>query len=184
MIKIFKFGGASVKDAEGIRNLALVIETTREKKLLVVVSAMGKMTNSLEGVVSNYFSNREDLDTSVSEIYNFHHKIISEVFNNVSHPVFGQIQKLFKDLSYFLKTSKSKNHAFIYDQVVGFGELASTTIISAYLSEIKIENKFLDVRTCIKTDDNYRDANVDWELTQKNILSFVNPNEITITKVF
>ena len=140
MIKIFKFGGASVKDAVGIRNLASVIELTGEKKLLVVVSAMGKMTNSLEVVVSNYFSNREELDASVSEIYNFHHKIISEVFKNTSHPVFSKIQKLFTDLNYFLKHSKSKNHSFVYDQVVGYGELASTTIISAYLSEIKISS--------------------------------------------
>tara|TARA_B110000977_G_C11075833_1_gene491134 strand:+ start:844 stop:2100 length:1257 start_codon:yes stop_codon:yes gene_type:complete len=183
-MKIFKFGGASVKDANGIRNLAAVLEITGEKKLLVIVSAMGKMTNGLEVVVSNYFSNRAEIDASVSEIYNYHHKIISEVFHNNSHPVFSEVQKLFKDLSYFLKHSKSKNHAFVYDQVVGYGELASTTIVSAYLSEVKIKNKFLDVRSCIKTNDNHRDADVDWELTQKNILNSVNPNEITITQGF
>ena len=92
MIKIFKFGGASVKDAKGIRNLASVIKVTEEKHLVVVVSAMGKITNSLEAVVSNYFSNRAELDASVSEIYNFHYNIISEVFNNSSHPVFKEIQ--------------------------------------------------------------------------------------------
>jgi aspartate kinase len=184
VIKIFKFGGASVKDANGIRNLASVIKVTEEKKLVVVVSAMGKITNSLEVVVSNYFSDRAELDACISEIYSFHHNIITEVFNNSSHPVFSEVQKLFKDLSYFLKHSKSKNHSFVYDQVVGFGELASTTIISAYLSEIKIKNKFLDVRKCIKTDNNHRDANVDWELTQKNILNFVNTDEITITQGF
>lgn len=183
-MKIFKFGGASVKDANGIRNLAAVLEITGEKKLLVIVSAMGKMTNSLEVVVSNYFSNRAEIDASVSEIYNYHYNIISEVFHNNSHPVFSEVQKLFKDLSYFLKHSKSKNHAFVYDQVVGYGELASTTIVSAYLSEVKIKNKFLDVRSCIKTNDNHRDADVDWELTQKNILNSVNPNEITITQGF
>ena len=183
-MKIFKFGGASVKDANGIRNLAAVLEITGEKKLLVIVSAMGKVTNGLEVVVSNYFSNRAEIDASVSEIYNYHHKIISEVFHNNSHPVFSEVQKLFKDLSYFLKHSKSKNHAFVYDQVVGYGELASTTIVSAYLSEVKIKNKFLDVRSCIKTNDNHRDADVDWELTQKNILNSVNPNEITITQGF
>lgn len=183
-MKIFKFGGASVKDANGIRNLAAVLEITGEKKLLVIVSAMGKMTNGLEVVVSNYFSNRAEIDASVSEIYNYHYNIISEVFHNNSHPVFSEVQKLFKDLSYFLKHSKSKNHAFVYDQVVGYGELASTTIVSAYLSEVKIKNKFLDVRSCIKTNDNHRDADVDWELTQKNILNSVNPNEITITQGF
>ena len=108
MIKIFKFGGASVKDADGIRNLATVIETTGEKNLVVVVSAMGKMTNSLELVVSNYFSNKEELDASVSDVYNYHHKIISEVFNNTSHPVFSEIQKLFTDLTYFLNIQNQK----------------------------------------------------------------------------
>ena len=92
MIKIFKFGGASVKDANGIRNLASVIKVTEEKKLVVVVSAMGKITNSLEVVVSNYFSDRAELDACISEIYSFHHNIITEVFNNSSHPVFSEVQ--------------------------------------------------------------------------------------------
>ena len=183
-MKVFKFGGASVKNADGVKNLAAVIMATKEQHLVIVVSAMGKMTNSLEVVVSNYFSKRKEMETAVSEVYDYHFRIISELFPNRSHPVFSQIQEYFNDLNHFLKSSKSKTHAFVYDQIVGFGELASTTIVSAYLSEIKIKNKLLDVRTCIKTDDNYRDANVNWEVTQKNILNAVNPNEITVTQGF
>lgn len=184
MSKVFKFGGASVKDAEGVRNLASVIEITKEKDLVLVVSAMGKMTNSFEGVVANYFSQPSDIEATVSEIYNYHHKIISELFTTTSHPIFEIINKLFKELNHFLKTTKSKNHAFVYDQVVGYGELCSTAIISAYLSEVNMPNTLLDVRTCIKTNANHRDAIVDWEATQKSIAKQVKTKGITITQGF
>lgn len=184
MIKIFKFGGASVKDANGVKNLALVLETTAEKDVLVVISAMGKTTNHLEVVVSNYFSNPEAIEASVSEVYDYHHKILLELFKTPSHPIFQKVGGLFKELSQFLKSTKSENHAFIYDQVVSYGELTSTTIVSAYLSEVQLKNTFLDVRTCIKTDNYHRDANVNWETTQKNISTLVSAKGITITQGF
>jgi aspartate kinase len=184
VIKVFKFGGASVKDAEGVKNLASVLLVTGEKKLIIVVSAMGKMTNGLESIVSNYFSNPEEIEASVSEGYDYHYKILSELFTATPHPVFDVVNKLFKELTHFLKTTKSKNHAFVYDQVVCYGELISTAIVSAYLSKIEIKNTLLDVRTCIKTDANHRDANVNWEATQKQISKRINPNEITITQGF
>jgi len=184
VIKVFKFGGASVKDADGVKNLAAVLRLTKEKNLIVVISAMGKMTNSLETVVSNYFSHPELIETSVSEVYDYHYKILSELFDSTSHPVFKQVYKLFKELNHFLKTTKSKNQGYVYDQVVCYGELASTTIISAYLSSIQIKNTFLDVRTCLKTNANHREAIVDWEETQKNISELVNPSGITITQGF
>jgi len=184
MSKVFKFGGASVKDAEGVKNLASVLQSTKEKDLIVVVSAMGKMTNSFEGIVSDYFSNPESLMASVSEVYNYHFKIISELFPSSTHPIFHRINSLFKELNHFLKTTKSKNHPFVYDQVVCYGELSSTSIVSAYLSEVNIKNTLLDVRTCIKTNASYRDAIVDWEATQQNIERFVNQKGITITQGF
>jgi len=184
VIKVFKFGGASVKDAEGVKNLASVLLVTGEKKLIIVVSAMGKMTNGLESIVSNYFSNPEEIEASVSEVYDYHYKILSELFTATPHPVFDVVNKLFKELTHFLKTTKSKNHAFVYDQVVCYGELISTAIVSAYLSKIEIKNTLLDVRTCIKTDANHRDANVNWEATQKQISKLINPNKITITQGF
>ena len=183
-MKVFKFGGASVKDEEGVKNLLSVLQYTGETKLVVIVSAMGKTTNNLEMVVTHYFSNKEEMKAAVSIVYDYHYKIISELFSNSSHTVFTKISKLFNELNSFLGSNKSSNHAFVYDQVVSFGELISTTIISEYLSEKGMNNTFLDVRKCIKTNTNYRDALVDWKETQTCIKAVVNTNEITVTQGF
>jgi len=183
-MNIFKFGGASVKDAEGVKNLLNVISITRETNLVVIVSAMGKMTNQLEKVVAKYFSNPEVIKAEIAAVYDFHHSIISELFSNTSHPVFTKTKRFIQELSAFLENNKSNNHSFVYDQVVSFGELLSTMIISEYLSEKGTKNAFLDVRTCIKTDTNYRDALVDWKETQRNIQTNVSATGITITQGF
>jgi aspartate kinase len=183
-MKIFKFGGASVKDAEGVKNLVTVLEKTGESDLVVVVSAMGKTTNSLESVVAAYFKDASEATAATGEVYNYHKKIMNNLFSNASHPVYQKVSAYFNDLSTFLKSNKSKNHAFVYDQVVSFGELVSTTIISAYLSEVNIKNNFLDVRECIITDANYRDANLDWDATQKQIAKVVAKKGITVTQGF
>ncbi|MFT4698476.1 MAG: aspartate kinase [Flavobacteriaceae bacterium] len=183
-MKVFKFGGASVKDKAGVQNLLAVLKTTGETELVIVVSAMGKMTNSFEAVVSNYFNNQSEVKASIASIYDFHHVIMMELFANPSHPVFAKVISYINNLNQFLETNKSKQHAFVYDQVVCIGELISTTIISFYLSEQGVKNRFLDIRNCIKTDANYRDANVDWEVTQKKIVSEINTKEITITQGF
>ena len=183
-MKVFKFGGASVKDAEGVRNLAKIIEQTKEKSLVVVVSAMGKITNALEEVVSSYFSEPANIEANVLAVYDYHYSILINLFSNPSHPVFTRVKELISDLKGFLKTSRSKNHAFVYDQVVSFGELLSTTIISEYLMEKGLSSVFLDVRTCIRTDTNYRDAVVNWDLTQGQIKKWVDPKRITITQGF
>ena len=183
-MKIFKFGGASIKDAEGIRNVASVIKTTQESKLVVVISAMGKMTNALEEVVSGYFSDPSDIESALSEVYDYHNNILKNLFDENSHSVYSEVNTIFKDLKRFIKTTKSKNHAFVYDQVVSHGELLSTAIVSAYFTEAGIKNNQLDVRTCIKTDANYRDAKVDWEITLEQITNHVASNAITITQGF
>lgn len=183
-MNIFKFGGASVKNAEGVKNVLTVLQSTGETKLVIIVSAMGKTTNNLEAVVSHYFSNSEEMKAAVSIVYDFHYKIISELFGNTSHPVFTKISKLFNELKSFLDSNKSSNHAFVYDQIVSYGELLSTTIISEYFSEKGIKNTFLDVRKCIKTSTNYRDALVDWKETQSNIKAIVKSDEVTITQGF
>lgn len=183
-MKVFKFGGASVKDKEGVKNLLSVLRITGESQLVVIVSAMGKTTNHLENVVSKYFSNPEEIKTAVTFVYDYHFNILLELFENRSHPVFDEITIIFKEINHFLENTKSTIHAFVYDQVVSFGEMISATIISHYLSENGIKNTFLDVRECIKTDTNYREANVDWEVTKKNINKLVNPNTITLTQGF
>ncbi len=183
-MKIFKFGGASTKDAENIKNVVSVIKQTGEKDLVVVVSAMGKITNALEEVVNDYFSEEKTFKDSLSNVYDFHFNIINELFAASTHPILSDLDKIFKNLRRFLENNKSKNHAFVYDQVVSFGEIISSTIISAYFSENGIKNIWLDVRQCIKTDANYRDANIDWEKTQQRISENVSPNGITVTQGF
>lgn len=183
-MKVFKFGGASVKDAEGVKNLAQVLKTTGEKDLIVVISAMGKMTNAFEIVVSNYLGNVKDLPASVHEIVHFHHAILKQLFASEKHQVFLKVNQLIAELSDFLEKNKSKQHPFVYDQVVSYGELISTTIVAAYLQEIGIENTWLDAREYVITDTKYRDGNVQWEETQQRISEGVNKKGITITQGF
>jgi aspartate kinase len=183
-MKVFKFGGASVKNAEGVKNILAVLKTTEEKDLVVIVSAMGKITNQLELIVSNYFSNPNEVKSSIAQVYDYHFQIISDLFSNTSHPIFNVLLKYKNELQFLLGNNKSTDHSFVYDQVVSFGELISTTIISHYLSDKGLENKFLDVRSCIKTNTDYRDAIVDWEETQKNIIESVPKKGICVTQGF
>lgn len=183
-MKVFKFGGASVKDADGVQNLVSVLEKSGEKNLIVVVSAMGKTTNALEEVVTAYVNHSLELTAKLSYVFDYHQKILEGLFANSSHPVYAKVQHRFDRLKSFMDSNKSRNHSFVYDQIVSAGELISTTIISEYLNHIGINNNFLDVRQCIVTDDYYRDAKVDWEATQSEISSQVSTNGITITQGF
>ena len=183
-MKIFKFGGASVKDAEGVKNVATVITKCDEKNLVIVISAMGKMTNALEKVVDSYFKSPETLELAIDEVLQFHINLSVDIFENKQHPIFNDIKELLDGLRGFLKTNKSTNHAFVYDQVVGHGEMLSTLIVSTFLNEQNISNTLLDVRECIVTDDAFRDANVDWQASQAKILAAVSKTGITITQGF
>lgn len=193
-MQIFKFGGASIKDAEGVKNLIKVLKAVGHDNTLVVVSAMGKTTNALEKVIDNYFNNKKELQSSIQDVKKFHNAILLELFDsdspdsyrdrNVNHPVFGKISEFFNELSIFFDRNKSPDYNFIYDQVVGFGELVSTTIISEYLNHVGIKNNWLDVRNLIKTDNYYRNAKVNWDKTQTLISKNVNKNILNITQGF
>ena len=183
-MKVYKFGGASVKNAEGVRNVANVLKQTKTANAVVVVSAMGKMTNALEDVVRAYFLDASSHKASQQMLLDYHYPILDGLFDSRSHAVYTKVANLTTELSRFLETNKSKNHAFVYDQVVCFGELISTTIVSQYLNDTGVANTFLDVRNCIITDDNFRDAKVDWEQTQEAIQKQVAKKGITITQGF
>ena len=183
-MRIFKFGGASVKDAESVKNLAQVLTTVGFKDTLVVVSAMGKTTNALEGVIANYFSKKKELQSSIQEVKKFHNAILLELFDNERHFVFKAVADLFTELGVFFDRNKSPDYNFVYDQVVGFGELVSTTIVSSYLTEVGIKNRLLDVRSFIKTNNFYRNAKVDWEVTQDNIATNVSTDILNVTQGF
>jgi len=183
-MQIFKFGGASVKDANGVKNVASVLQKTGYKNTLVVVSAMGKTTNALERVVKSYFDNKPELQSSLQEVKKFHNEILIDLFPNENHVVFKKINDFFSELNQFLASNKSPDYNFVYDQIIGFGELVSTTIISAYLNQIGLDNIWVDVRNHIKTDNYYRRANVNWEATQRLISSSFNTSVLNITQGF
>src|SRR5690606_27171070 len=183
-MRIFKFGGASVKDADGVKNLAHVLEQVGFENTLLVISAMGKTTNALEVVIRNYFDKSNELNASLQEVRKYHNQILMDLFDNEDHEVFYEVTSLLDDLEYFIRSNKSPNYNFVYDQVISFGELVSTTIVSFYLKEVGIKNNWIDVRNFIKTDTNYRDANVDWEQTQNLIKKGVKKNTLNITQGF
>ena len=166
-MKIFKFGGASVKDAESVKNVAFVLESEGFENCLVVVSAMGKTTNALEQVVHNYFD-KVNYQTEIEKVKQMHLEISTGLFPE-GHAVFAEISLFFSDLESFLRRNKSPNYNFVYDQVVSCGEMISSKIVSEYLSDIHFKNTWLDARDYIKTDSNYREGNVNWEETQKKI---------------
>ncbi|MDF1517017.1 MAG: aspartate kinase [Lutibacter sp.] len=182
-MKIYKFGGASVKDAEGIKNVVRVLRNEGFKNTLIVISAMGKMTNAFEKIINSYHHKTDDLQQHIEFVKDYHSTIINALFENNKNVVFSEVEAVFEELNKFLISNKSIDYNFIYDQIVGVGELLSTKIVSAYLNEIGIENQWIDVRDYLKTDDSYRDAYVNWELTSKNI-SNLNPNKLYITQGF
>ena len=183
-MRVFKFGGASVKDAEGIKNVYDVLQKVGYEDVLLVVSAMGKTTNALELVIKNYFDKSAELNSSVQEVKKYHNQILMDLFDDEKNAVFAAVNSQFTDLEYFLAHNKSPNYNFVYDQIVSYGELISTTILSHFMSFMGIKTQWLDVRNFIKTDANYRDAEVDWELTQKNISKNVKRKILNITQGF
>ncbi|MAB48492.1 MAG: aspartate kinase [Flavobacteriaceae bacterium] len=183
-MRVYKFGGASVKDADGVKNLASVLKETGYDNTLVVVSAMGKTTNAMEVVIKNYFENKGELQSSIHDVIKYHNEILLDLFDNERHEVFTAVKSLFDELNMFFKSNKSPDYNYVYDQTIGFGELISTTIISYYLNEIGLKNNWLDVREYIKTDNYYRRANVNWDLTQEYISSKFNKSVLNITQGF
>ena len=183
-MRVFKFGGASVKDAEGVRNVAEVLKKVGYKDTLIIVSAMGKTTNALELVVDHYFNQPEELPNAILELKQFHLQIVEALFGPLSEPINKRVGELVSELKSFFKHNKATNYSFVYDQVVGFGELLSTSIINAYLNQVDIQCEWLDARKCVKTDAYYRDANLDWELTQKTINAQVSKIKLVISQGF
>lgn len=183
-MRIFKFGGASVKDAEGVENVYDVLQKVGYDDVLLVVSAMGKTTNALEVVVKRYFEKSPELSNAIREVKEYHLAIMMDLFKGTNNMVFNAVNKHFSDLEHFLVINKSPNYNFVYDQIVSMGEILSTTILSHYFSYKGINNEWVDVRNLIKTDQTYRDAVVDWEQTQEIISKTIKRNTLNITQGF
>jgi aspartate kinase len=180
-MKIFKFGGASVKDAESIKNVSMVLQSQGFEKCLLVISAMGKTTNELEKVVALYFE-KNNYQAEIEKIKRKHIEIAEGLFSE-NHAVFAEINLFFDDIDSFLRRNKSPNYSFVYDQVVSCGEMISTKIVSEYLNEIQFTNQWLDARDYVKTDSSYREGMVDWTKTEE-FISRLNKEICYVTQGF
>jgi aspartate kinase len=187
-MKIFKFGGASVKDAEGVKNLAEIISLFPNEKLLVVVSAMGKTTNALERLTKAYFFNNEDPFAVLQQIKNYHYEILNNLFDDKKHPIFDEINNTFVEIEWAIEDRPTGSFDFEYDQIVSVGEILSTKIVAAYLDKINVQTSLLDARDVIKTDNTYREAKINWELTSqlanKLIPALFEKYQVVVTQGF
>lgn len=186
-MEVFKFGGASVKDAEGVRNLAKIILNRKDKQLLIVISAMGKMTNKLEELTKAYLFMEDHAQEIFEAVRQFHFAILNDLFPDHSHPVYNDIANAFVEIEWLLEEEPNDAPDYIYDQIVSIGEIVSTKIAAAYLNELGCNVKWLDARNFIHTDNTYREGQVNWEKTeseiQKNLVPILE-HHIGVTQGF
>ena len=189
-MKVFKFGGASVKDASAVKNVAGILKGFPNENIVVVISAMGKVTNSLERLTNAIFYKQGNALPILEEIKKYHFDILEQLFPDKSNSIYNEISNTFVELDWAIEEEPTPNYNFDYDKIVSLGEIISTKIVSAYLNEAGINTKWWDVRDFIQTDNTYREGKVDWELTQilvnKNLLPYFNEvkNSIVITQGF
>lgn len=183
-MKIYKFGGASVKDANGVKNILKILTELGHKDLLLVISAMGKMTNAFENIVDSYFNKKEELKERIELVTNFHNAILSDLFSDPNHFVYEEINLYFNFINDFLKRNKSTDYNYVYDQIVSMAEMISTKICSIFLQENGFENNWLDVRKCIKTNSNFRRARINWERSTELINKNIDRSKFIITQGF
>ncbi len=186
-MKVYKFGGASVKDAEALKNVAKILVADEPNNILIVVSAMGKTTNALENLAQSYFAKIEDCGLLLDDIKAYHFNIIETLFTDKRNPVYNEVNNFFVEIDWILEDEPQDEYNFIYDQMVSLGELIASCILSNYLNISGILNKWIDARAYLQTDNNYRNANINWPKTQALInqtLPAVLKNELAVTQGF
>lgn len=186
-MQVFKFGGASVKDADNIRNVASIIAKYQQEKLLVVVSATGKTTNRLEEVTQNYFNQEGDYHALLAKIKEEHQQVLEELFPDKASTIFDDVANSFVEIDWILEEEPQDSYDYLYDQIVSIGEIVSSKMLAAYTASLGIKIRWMDARDYIFTDNNYREALVDWHKTEDKInkdLPAILDNEIVITQGF
>lgn len=188
-MKVFKFGGASIKDYDSIQNVAFILEKFKDEKILVVISAMGKMTNALESVSEAFFEERqEDALRLFEKIKSAHLNLLKYLLVLQWEKATHALNDFFTEVEWLLHDKPVKDYNYYYDQIVCSGELLSSTLISFFLNEKKIHNQWIDVRDILRTDDTFRDAKVDWKISKRNavekLLPLFEKNNIVITQGF
>jgi aspartate kinase len=184
-MKVFKFGGASINSIDRIRAVAEIIRSCKGERLLIIISAMGKTTNALEAVAAAFYANDQQQALLLFNRIKEEHITVSQQLTG--QPAQG-LPDLFTEVEWLLHDKPVRSYDYYYDQIVCCGELLSTAIISSYLDSLSINNRWLDVRDILRTDDNFRDANVDWAFSQQKLTDLVIPlfdsTDIIITQGF
>jgi len=185
-MKVFKFGGASVKDAEGVKNAANIISSQSGEKLVVVVSAMGKTTNAFEEVLESHLNRSNQVFNQLEAIKSFHFEVCDELFENKTNPIFQELHNTFVEAEWQIEDEPIGTRGFEYDQLIGLGELLSTKLLAAYLKLIKVENAWVDARDIVRTDNTYQAAKIDWKETERLVQQKVNAvaEDIIVTQGF
>ncbi|WP_106292683.1 aspartate kinase [Arcticibacter pallidicorallinus] len=187
MIEVYKFGGASSKDAEGIKNIAYILSLKPELQLLIVVSAIGKTTNALEELLNAYVDRKDNTIDILDAIKVYHEKIIDDLFDDKAHPVYDDVANAFVEIEWILEEEPYDSYDYLYDQIVSVGELVSSKIVSHYLNSSGMANQWTDARSYIQTDNTYRRGKVDWEKTSDRIKEQLIPvlrNQYIVTQGF
>jgi len=188
-MQVFKFGGASVNSVERIKNVSSILKSFPGEKIMIIISAMGKTTNALERVVDVFYNNKKEEALQLFDQVKKQH-LTTAKYLLVTHYLAceEQLKNFFIEAEWLLHDKPVKDYDYYYDQVVCIGELLSTSIVSAWLNEAGIENKWIDVRDIIRTDDDFRDATINWEYTSAkvadSIVPFFNDNNIILTQGF
>lgn len=182
-MQVFKFGGASVKDATSVRNVAQILKKYEQEDLVIVVSAMGKMTNAFEKLVQAYLKTEDDFKKQLTHIRDYHFAIVKELFLDRAE-ITSILETYFAGISHFFIRNKSDDYDYIYDQIVGYGELLSTKIISYYLHAQNWDHTWLNAHELIITDNTHRSAVVDWKATESQIMKKVKSGHKYLTQGF
>lgn len=184
-MQVFKFGGAALKDASNIQNVGQIIQAHQASIRFIVISALGKTTNALEMIINKYVNQDNSYQEAIDTLLQEHIRIIEELFSAQNQAfILAKMLQFQKEIHSFFKQNKEANYTFIYDQIVPYGELLSSTIVSAYLDSIGISNKWIDARDMIATDNNYTEAKVDFTKSEPLIHQFMDASTINITQGF
>jgi len=172
-MRVFKFGGASIKDAAAVRNVTSILSEQPDEPLVVIISAMGKTTNALETVVQSWYKHDGKCLELLNGVKDFHFQLIEELFADTKHPIYDLVNNIFVETEWALEEDPKRGYDFSYDQVVSAGELLSTRIIEAFLELSGIRASWVDARDCIRTDNTYREGRIDWAVTEQQITEVV-----------
>lgn len=186
-IKVFKFGGASVRNADAIRNVANILKDYPEEKIMIIVSAMGKTTNALEKVVAAYVKETGDAFALLEAVKQAHYQVALELFGE-AHPIFSLLNDTFVEIEWVIEEDPQDSYDYIYDQIVSIGEMASTRLLAAFLAHEGRSAAWLDARDVIRTDDTFREGRVDWKTTgtlcEQKLPGLFEKNNLLVTQGF